>query len=53
MRTELVTIGPGFVISYDLDGNELWRMARMAQFSIASPFAYDGLLFVTSGVQGE
>jgi outer membrane protein assembly factor BamB len=53
LRTEVVTIEPGFVISYDLDGTELWRMARMAQFAIARPFAYDGMLYVTSGSQGE
>ncbi len=53
LRTELVTLGPGFAISYDLDGNELWRLGRMALFSIASPFAYDGLLYLTSGVQRD
>ena len=28
-RTEIVTIGRGFVISYDLDGKELWRLKGM------------------------
>jgi len=53
LRTEVVTVGPGWVISYDLDGNELWRMSRMALMSIQSPFAWNGLLYVTSGQAGE
>jgi outer membrane protein assembly factor BamB len=53
LRTELVTVGPGVVISYDLDGGELWRMNRMAGVSIQSPFAWNGLLYVTSGTSGD
>ena len=53
VRTEIVTIGPGWVISYDLDGDELWRMSRFANFNIQSPFAWDGLLYVTSGPPSE
>ena len=49
LRTEVVTIGPGAVISYDLDGTELWRMSRMAAVPIQSPFSWNGLLYVTSG----
>ena len=30
-RTEIVTIGRGFVISYDPDGQELWRLKGMTQ----------------------
>ena len=41
------------MISYDLDGDELWRMSRFPQITIQSPFAWDGLLYVTSGVAGE
>jgi outer membrane protein assembly factor BamB len=52
-RTEVVTIGPGVVISYDLDGTELWRMSRMAAVPIQSPFSWGGLLYVTSGSGGE
>lgn len=52
-RTEIVTIGPGAAISYGLDGAELWRMGRMSMMSIQSPFAWDGMLYVTSGVSGE
>ena len=52
LRTEVVTLGPGTVISYSLDGNELWQMKRMAGVAIQSPFAWDGLLYVTSGSSG-
>ena len=30
VRTEIVTTGHGLVISYDLDGKELWRIGGMA-----------------------
>ena len=51
-RTEIVTIGRGFVISYDTDGHELWRLKGMTQ-ATPSPIAAGGLLFVGSGSQGE
>jgi outer membrane protein assembly factor BamB len=53
VRTEVVTIGPGAVISYDLEGKELWRMERMGAVAIQSPFAWNGLLYVTSGTSGD
>ncbi len=53
LRTEVVTIGPGAVISYGLDGKELWRMERMGAVAIQSPFAWNGLLYVTSGTSGD
>ena len=53
LRTEVVTIGPGAVISYGVDGSELWRMSRMSAMTIQSPFSWDGLLYVTSGVSGD
>ena len=49
VRTELVTLGPGVAISYGLDGKELWRLNRMGGVAIQSPFAWNDLLFVTSG----
>jgi len=52
LRTEIVTSGPGAVISYSLEGDELWRMERMATTTIQSPFAWGGRLFVTSGSSG-
>jgi outer membrane protein assembly factor BamB len=51
-RTEIVTIGRGFVISYDTAGRELWRLKGMTQ-ATPSPVAADGLLYVGSGSQGE
>jgi outer membrane protein assembly factor BamB len=53
VRTEFVTAGPGAVISYDLDGRELWRLNRMAAVSIQSPFVWNGLLFVAAGTGGD
>jgi len=51
-RTEIVTIGRGFVISYDTNGQELWRLKGMTQ-ATPSPIAAGGLLYVGSGSQGE
>ena len=51
-RTEIVTIGRGFVISYGLDGKELWRAKGFRQ-STPSPIVAGGLLYVGSGSQGE
>jgi outer membrane protein assembly factor BamB len=50
--TEIVTIGRGFVISYDLDGRERWRLKGMTQ-ATPSPVTGDGLLYVGSGSQGD
>jgi len=49
MRTEIVTVGPGEAVSYDLNGKELWRMSGMALTPIPTPFAYDGLLYINGG----
>ena len=51
-RTEIVTIGPQFVISYDLDGKELWRLKGVTQAN-PTPTEGDGLLYVGTGSQGE
>jgi outer membrane protein assembly factor BamB len=48
-RTEIVAVGPGEVVSYDLTGKELWRMSGMAAAPIPMPFAYDGLLYINAG----
>ena len=42
---------PAGSISYDLDGQELWRMSGMAAMTIQSPFSWDGLLYLTSGAR--
>jgi outer membrane protein assembly factor BamB len=49
LRTEIVTIGPGEAVSYDLAGKELWRLSGMALNPIPTPFAYDGLLYINGG----
>jgi len=49
LRTEIVTIGPGEAVSYDLAGKELWRLGGMAAAPIPMPFAYDGLLYIDGG----
>lgn len=48
-RTEIVAVGPGEVVSYDLTGKELWRMSGMTAAPIPMPFAYDGLLYIDGG----
>jgi outer membrane protein assembly factor BamB len=52
VRTEIITIGRGLVVSYGLDGRELWRLRGMTQ-ATPSPTVGAGLLFVGSGSQGE
>jgi outer membrane protein assembly factor BamB len=49
MRTEIVSVGPGTVVSYDLQGKELWRLSGVAGTPIPTPFAYDGLLYINGG----
>jgi outer membrane protein assembly factor BamB len=49
LRTEVVTVGPGEAVSYDLAGKELWRLSGMAATPIPMPFAYDGLLYIDGG----
>lgn len=50
LRTELVTAGTEGVISYDRDGNELWILEGMSSITIATPYAANGLLYVSSGM---
>jgi len=49
LRTEIVAVGPGIVVSYDMAGKELWRMSGMSGSPIPMPFAYDGLLYINGG----
>ena len=49
LRTEVVAIGPGEVVSYDLAGKELWRMSGMSPTPVPTPFAYNGLLYINGG----
>lgn len=52
VRTEIVTTGPGVAISYDLQGRELWRLTLGSRMAIQSPFAWEGLVYVTEGAAG-
>ncbi|HOC00825.1 MAG TPA: PQQ-binding-like beta-propeller repeat protein [Verrucomicrobiota bacterium] len=52
-RAELVTPGSRAVRSYDLDGRVLWSLDGMSGIVIPTPFAGDGLLFVSSGYVGD
>ncbi len=53
LRTEIVTPGSGAVRSYDLDGKLLWSLKGMSSITIATPYAANGLLYVTSGYVGD
>jgi outer membrane protein assembly factor BamB len=48
-RTEIVTAGTGKVRSYDLDGKLLWSLEGMSSITIATPYACQGLLYISSG----
>lgn len=48
-RTEIVTAGTGAVRSYDLNGKLLWSLKGMSSITIATPYAVDGLLYISSG----
>jgi outer membrane protein assembly factor BamB len=50
VRTEIVTTGHGFIQSYDFDGKELWRIARVSM-PLTSPVAAGDLLLVGTGAQ--
>jgi outer membrane protein assembly factor BamB len=50
--TQVVTIGPGVAVSYDLSGKELWRLAGMSSAPIPSPYVSDGLLLLNGGKGG-
>ena len=51
-RTELVTNGRGKVRSYDLDGKLLWELSGMTANVVPTPFARNGLLYISSGYPG-
>lgn len=48
-RTEIITAGTGAVRAYDLDGKLLWLLKGMSTITIATPYADNGLLYVSSG----
>lgn len=49
MRTEIVTAATGQVQSYDLEGKPLWSLKGMSSITIATPYAVNDLLYVSSG----
>ncbi len=53
LRTEIVTPGSGRVRSYDLNGDLLWTLEGMSSITIATPYAVNGLLYVSSGYVGD
>jgi outer membrane protein assembly factor BamB len=50
LRTEIVTTGHGFVMSYGLDGKELWRLNKTGM-PLASPLAAGDVLYAGTGAQ--
>lgn len=53
LRKEIITPGSGMVRSYDLEGNLLWSFTGMSSITIATPYAVNGLLIVSSGYVGD
>lgn len=53
-RTELVTAGSGQVRAYDpAEGELLWWFKGMSSITIGTPYADQGLLYVSSGYVGD
>ena len=48
-RTEIITPGSGMNRAYGLDGSLLYEFGGGSLITIATPYAADGLLFVSSG----
>jgi len=51
-RTEIVTAGNNAVRSYDPGGKLLWQLKGMSLNTTPTPFAANGLLYVSSGFAG-
>lgn len=49
LRTEIVTPGSGMTRAYDLDGKLLYEFGGGSMITIATPYAVDDLLYVSSG----
>ncbi len=52
LRTEIVTAGLRRVRSYGLDGRLLWELGGMTVNVVPTPFARDGLVYISSGYPG-
>ncbi len=53
LRTELVVTARQKVRSYDLDGNILWELRGMTGNVAPTPFAKNGLVYLSSGYPGS
>ena len=53
LRTEIVTTGRNRVRSYDLDGQLLWELQGMTGNVSPTPFAKNGLVYLSSGYPGS
>jgi len=53
LRTEIVTAATGKIRSYDLEGKLLWELKGMTILATPSPFAKNGLVYVSSGYPGQ
>ena len=52
LRTEIVTAGLRQIRSYSLDGTLLWELSGMTVNVVPTPFAQDGLVYISSGYPG-
>ena len=52
-RTEIVTVAPQAIVSYDLEGRELWRYGGSSMVAAPTPVADGDLLFVGCGSPSE
>ncbi len=52
-RSEIVALGHGVAMGYDVDGKELWRLSGLSGQATPTAVASDGLLYLGTGSQGE
>ena len=53
LRSEIVALGHGLAIAYDVEGKELWRLSGLTGQATPTAIAGDGLLYAGTGSQGE
>ena len=53
LRTEIVITGRNKVRSYNLEGQQLWELTGMTVNTSPTPFAKDGLAYLSSGYPGS
>ena len=52
-RTEIITAGSRKARSYDTNGKLLWELTGMSSIQVATPFAANGLLYLSSGYTAD